>query len=73
MRVRQDRGERLIDLVGDRAGKFAEHGDAHQMRHFLALQFGFGLGGLLFGDVDENAAELVRSTLVVGDANARER
>ena len=55
LRIRQDRGERLVNFVRNGAGKFAEHGNPHQMLDFQTLQCGLSLGRLLFGDVDENA------------------
>ena len=65
LRIRQDRSERLIDFVRNRAGKFAEHGDAHQMLNFQTLQRGLSLGRLLIGDVDEYAAPLFRLTVAL--------
>ena len=61
MRIGQDRSERLVDFVRNRSGKLAEHGDAHQMLNFQTLQCDLGLGRLLFGDVDEYAAKMIRS------------
>src|SRR5450432_178680 len=36
------------------------------MRDFLPPQLSFGLGGFLFGDIDENPAELIAGAGVVG-------
>ena len=42
--------------MGYRAGKFAEGGHAHQMLNFQSLKHSLGLGRLLVGNIDENAA-----------------
>ena len=63
--VRQDRGQRLIDFVGDRAGKFAQRRNPHQMGHFLALQLRLRLGVLLFGDICKDPTELVRGSAII--------
>src|SRR5262249_30713564 len=64
--VRQDGGERLVDLVGDRAGEFTQRVDAHQMRDFLALQPGFGFRGFLLGDVDESSGDTIGAGAAAG-------
>ena len=61
LRIGQDRSERLVDFVRNRTGKLAEHGHAHQMLNFQTLQCDLGLGRLLFGDIDEYAAKMLRS------------
>ena len=64
-RVGEDRGQRLVELVRDRAGQLAHHGDAHQMRQLAPLQVGFVLGLLGLGDVDEHAADADRHAVLV--------
>jgi len=51
--------------VRDRAGEFASHRNPHQVRDLAALQGGFGFRGLLFGDIDKNSTQLVRSAVVM--------
>ena len=63
LRVRKDRGERLIDLMGNRARKLAQHRNPHQVGDLLTLQLRFGLGGLPVGDVHEKSTELSRPSL----------
>mgnify|MGYP002389557372 CR=1 FL=1 len=48
LRVGEDRTERLVEFMGERARKFAERRDAGQVRHVGPLQFDLGLDFLAF-------------------------
>ena len=52
LRVRHDRGERLVDLVGERRGELAERRGPQHVRQLLALPLRLLLGLTPAGDVD---------------------
>src|SRR5262249_36186317 len=57
--IAENRGQRLLELVGEGAGELAEHRGARQVRELLALIARIGLGALAGRDVgarDDRAA-----------------
>src|SRR5882762_5316408 len=51
LRIAQNGGERLVELVGERPGKLADQGHAGQMGDLLLLVPCFAFGALFLGDV----------------------
>jgi hypothetical protein len=52
LRVGEDGAERQAKLVRNRARKFAQRGNAREMRHLIALTRRLLFGLLAFSDVD---------------------
>ena len=59
LRVAEDGGQRLAQLVRERARKLAEHRDPAQVRQLPPLRAGFQLRAPPFGDVLDDAEDLV--------------
>src|ERR1700722_20690614 len=53
--IAEDGGEGLIQLMGERAGEFAEHGDARQMGQFVALAKLRAFGILALGNIKDRS------------------
>ena len=70
--VGEDRGERLIDLMRDRARKLAQERDPHQMRELATLLLDLDLRTLERRDVGKDAADAQElSGIVIARLRAR--
>ena len=68
--VAQDRTQRLVDLVRERAGQLAHHGDAPDVRHVLAQAQHLLFGQLALRRVDARPAGPDRRPAGAGFATA---
>src|SRR6185295_6255583 len=65
LRIREDRGKWLIDLVRNCTGKLSQGRNPNQVRYFLALECCLGLRDLLFRDVNKNTTQQIQSAALI--------
>ena len=64
LRIAEDRGQRLVQFVRERAGQFAEHRHAREMGQFRALVLHLLLRLLARRNVNGNAAHPQRAAVI---------